>query len=365
VFDLTLPVLRRLADGADCSIRKLTGELTDELGLAEDTLIRTRADGRNLFQNRIEWARTWLKKAGLIEYPRPSWSRITRDGLQLLASQPQRLDDRFFKLGHVSSSHRLAEQESDSRHSETLEDELRRLLGPAVGADGDWKAVRLINGWGPEPPLPYHRVAERLGLERHSLLDLGRSCRTHRPDEAPLLDAALTIALAHPDQDPDQLSLELALSGITRDAFSLQGLCEAARRFGRAAEWQRLVCFMSRNRGPNRRPRPFESWFELDVFLHLADLGYVVTPQKSIGRYRVDLFLPELVPQVVVECDGDLYHGGERTERDEAREQWLLARGYNVVRFRWSDFHYKPESMKQGLADVLESIGGGRQLRLA
>lgn len=277
VFDLTLPVLQRLADGLEWPTAKLCADLANAFHVAGTEIVRTRSDGRNLFQSQVEWARTWLKKAGLIQYPKPGVSRITGSGLQLLASHPQRLGIEFFKLGRADANvAQSLRAEGACEHDGTLEDELRRLTGPAASKDCDWEAVRLINGWGPEPPQTYRHVADRLGRDLEGLLELGRSCHLRPPNEAPLLDAALSIALAHPDQEPEELALELALLGIARDAFCLPGLCEAARRFGRTQEWRRLVRYLADNRGPSRRPRPFGSWFELDVFLHLIELGHEV-----------------------------------------------------------------------------------------
>jgi len=184
--------------------------------------------------------------------------------------------------------------------------------------------------------------------------------------DAPLLDIALALAVERQYQDPDELSVELALAGITRDAFSLPGLCEAARRFGRHRQWRVLVRYLAANRGAGRRPRPFESWFELDVFLFLDGLGFEAQPQRKVGRYRVDLLLPELVPPLVIECDGDGYHTGERADRDRDRERQLQAQGYQVLRVKSSDFKGRPEVTRRAIAQELERLkAAGSQLKLA
>ena len=147
--------------------------------------------------------------------------------------------------------------------------------------------------------------------------------------------------------------------------ITVPGLCEAARRVERLDEWQALIRYLADKRKSNQRPRPFDSWFEIDVFLYLVDLGYHVVPQKNIGHFRVDLLLPDFVPQVVVECDGDEFHGEDRRERDEARERWLQSQNYRVMRFKYSSFSKKPEVIKRGLKDTLESLTEtGLQLRL-
>jgi very-short-patch-repair endonuclease len=180
-----------------------------------------------------------------------------------------------------------------------------------------------------------------------------------------LLDAALGFAMSRSSLDPDKLSLELAFAGITRDVVTLPGLCEAARRFGRLDAWHALLRYFAGKRESGQRPRPFESWFELDIFLCLVDFGYQVSPQQRIGPYRVDMLLPDFVPKVVVECDGDAFHGEDRRKEDEVRERWLQSHGYRVLRFRYSDFLSKPGAIKRGLKETLESLTEqGLQLRL-
>jgi very-short-patch-repair endonuclease len=242
----------------------------------------------------------------------------------------------------------------------TLEAELRSLTGEAVADDDAWDLVRRLNGWGPNPPQSYQLVAKETGIDKHKILELARSCRRVVPERAPMLDSALRLTLAHPDQDPQDLALSLATLGITENAFCLAGLSEAARRFGRFDEWTALVRQLAANRSRTARPRPFDSWFELDVFLYVTGLGHRVIPQKRIGNYRVDLLLPDFVPQLVIECDGDRYHGRDRAHADEVREAELLKRGYYLLRFRYSDYVAKPHSIKSGLVEVLsrpETIG--------
>jgi len=45
-----------------------------------------------IFNNRVGWARTYLKKAGLIEAPRRAYNRITARGLDVLKQKPEKID---------------------------------------------------------------------------------------------------------------------------------------------------------------------------------------------------------------------------------------------------------------------------------
>jgi len=50
-----------------------------------------------IFRNRIGWARTYLKKAGLIEYPQRGYFRVTERGRGVIATKPPKIDVPFLK----------------------------------------------------------------------------------------------------------------------------------------------------------------------------------------------------------------------------------------------------------------------------
>ena len=67
-----LPLLKRLADGEIHLLRDLYQGLADDLGLNEEERQQLLPSGKQLlYRNRIGWARTYLKNAGLLEAARP------------------------------------------------------------------------------------------------------------------------------------------------------------------------------------------------------------------------------------------------------------------------------------------------------
>jgi restriction system protein len=50
-----------------------------------------------LFANRVGWARTYLKKAGLLDAPRRGMVSITERGLEVLKTNPKRVDNSLLK----------------------------------------------------------------------------------------------------------------------------------------------------------------------------------------------------------------------------------------------------------------------------
>lgn len=87
-----LPLLKRLSDGEVYRMADLYELLSDDLGLSEeDKQERLPSGSQQTYMNRIAWARTYLKKAGLVASPGRSLVQITQRGRQILAQQPARI----------------------------------------------------------------------------------------------------------------------------------------------------------------------------------------------------------------------------------------------------------------------------------
>lgn len=105
-----LPLLQLSADGAEHSIPEAVDALANEAALSSEEKAELLPSGRQTrFANRIGWARTALKKAGLLDATRWSHFRITDRGIALLAEKPDALSDKFLRrypeyLAYVTSS---------------------------------------------------------------------------------------------------------------------------------------------------------------------------------------------------------------------------------------------------------------------
>lgn len=73
--------LRALKDGEVHSIKEIKQAAAVDLGLSDDDLAELLPSGKQgLFDNRIGWTRTYLKKAGLIESPARGQFLLTEEG---------------------------------------------------------------------------------------------------------------------------------------------------------------------------------------------------------------------------------------------------------------------------------------------
>lgn len=90
-----LPLLKRLADGEARTLSGLAQQLADDLGLSPEDRAQMLTSGQLTYQNRVGWARTYLKKAGLIEAPSRGTARITNRGRGVLAENLPAIDVKY------------------------------------------------------------------------------------------------------------------------------------------------------------------------------------------------------------------------------------------------------------------------------
>ena len=72
-----LPLLKLTSDGKEHQIREAVNTLADQFKLTEAQRKETLPSGGGIFDNRVGWARTYLKKAGLLSYPKRTHFQIT------------------------------------------------------------------------------------------------------------------------------------------------------------------------------------------------------------------------------------------------------------------------------------------------
>lgn len=93
-----LPLLEVVSDGADYPLRIVTQRIADRFNLSEVERLEPLPSGQQpVISNRVAWAKTYLKKAGLIAQPARGVIRITAEGKNVLAQKPSRIDTEFLK----------------------------------------------------------------------------------------------------------------------------------------------------------------------------------------------------------------------------------------------------------------------------
>jgi restriction system protein len=93
---LMLPLMQLAADGKPHRMSDATTAIGGQFKLSDEEWQEMLPSGRApLFYNRLAWAKTHLKRAGLLEQPRRGEIVITERGSQVLAKKPPRIDIRL------------------------------------------------------------------------------------------------------------------------------------------------------------------------------------------------------------------------------------------------------------------------------
>lgn len=93
-----LPLLQFLSDGKEHNIGEVVDRLAEQFQLSAEERAQLLGSGQQtVIRNRAGWARTYLKKAGLIESTRRGYFRISERGQSVLAKNPKRIDVKYLE----------------------------------------------------------------------------------------------------------------------------------------------------------------------------------------------------------------------------------------------------------------------------
>jgi restriction system protein len=93
---IMLPLLKYAEDSKEHRIRDAIDQLAEEFRLSEEERKELLPSGQQaIFGNRVGWARTYLKKAGLLNSEKKGYFAITQRGLAVLRERPTSIDVNF------------------------------------------------------------------------------------------------------------------------------------------------------------------------------------------------------------------------------------------------------------------------------
>lgn len=93
-----LPLLKLMADGREYKFNDLVEALGEQFRLTEEEKNELLPSGQTfLFGNRVGWARTYLKKAGLLDSPKRAIVVITDRGKRVLKEKPTEINAKYLK----------------------------------------------------------------------------------------------------------------------------------------------------------------------------------------------------------------------------------------------------------------------------
>ena len=127
-----------------------------------------------------------------------------------------------------------------------------------------------------------------------------------------------------------------------------------------------------RQRMPENRPKPFDSWFEYDIAKGLIDNGFLhIVPQFEVKRkelfenpktgekqyvhFKIDLVVYHNGVPLAIECDGDWFHSEiEDVAYDIERQEFLQRIGWKIHRVTYSSYRINPDKEMQKLLGFIK-----------
>ena len=95
---IMLPLLKLLGDNQIHKRSELIPQLAELLKLSEEDRNEVLPSGTQLkFENRVYWAITYLKHAGLLVYPSRGSCMVTDDGMRVLSNPPEIINLRYLR----------------------------------------------------------------------------------------------------------------------------------------------------------------------------------------------------------------------------------------------------------------------------
>jgi restriction system protein len=141
---IILPLLTMIKDREEHNIRDLIERLAEQFQLTTEERQELLPSGQQpVFDNRVGWARTYLKKAGLIASTRRAHLQITDQGINVINQHPSQINNQFLKQ---------FEDFNDFFHSKKSENSTLNLIEVPVLKPTDIPISEAIN---PEEHLEY------------------------------------------------------------------------------------------------------------------------------------------------------------------------------------------------------------------
>jgi len=95
---IMLPLLKFYQDKKEHHIREAIQYISDLFNLTESERSELLPSGQMpIIDNRVGWARTYMKKAGLLESPRRGYAKITERGINVLEKNPEKINEKYLE----------------------------------------------------------------------------------------------------------------------------------------------------------------------------------------------------------------------------------------------------------------------------
>lgn len=124
--EFLLPTLKVLADGSSLSVQQIRDAVIAAFKFSDEELKeKTRSGNNTKVNDRITWALTYLRQAGLVESPQRAYGQITFSGLELMENPPKVITRNFLYSNYPSFrdfNNRKREQNKENKKVSASQD---------------------------------------------------------------------------------------------------------------------------------------------------------------------------------------------------------------------------------------------------
>lgn len=141
---IMLPILTFIADQQEHTMRDTANTLADSFALSDAERSDMLPSGQQCtFDNRVNWAVSYMKHAGLLEYMRRGVFRVTERGVQVLRQSPTRIDIKFLAQYPEFNEFRSGSRKQRNGHAitETLDQDTQQT--PEERLEDGYQRIRL------------------------------------------------------------------------------------------------------------------------------------------------------------------------------------------------------------------------------
>lgn len=119
---LMLPLMKLLSElDRPIKISEAANILAERSELPEEELNKTLSSGKNIFKDRVAWAKTYLVKAGLIHQPKRAYCEISDLGKTIDLSKLHIITNEFLSQFDGFNDFKFGKKQEDSIHVQSLE----------------------------------------------------------------------------------------------------------------------------------------------------------------------------------------------------------------------------------------------------
>ncbi len=137
------PLLEAAADGSVHNFNSAFEKVCMHFQLTDDEQAEKLPSGKQtIIRNRVAWARTYMKKAGLLTAPGRSQLQITERGIQALQDCPDRIDVKYLKQFEEFKAFHTVKKKSSPQEATSATDENELTETPEEQIQNAYSSLR-------------------------------------------------------------------------------------------------------------------------------------------------------------------------------------------------------------------------------